>query len=88
MLFCFIHEITRSQFTDCVIITVVRTFPPTMGSDKVISVKDVRVGEFDTPFIIIKRNLDEIDESKIDIGEGRLNVTDVVIGNDGEKEQN
>ena len=51
------HEIMGSQFTECVITTIIHTLHTMKDSDRVKYMKDGRVREFDKPLIIIKSTL-------------------------------
>ena len=53
---CLIHEMIRTQFTDCSIITVAHRLHTIMDSNRVIAMKDGTVAEFDKPLTLIKKH--------------------------------
>ena len=93
---CLIQEMIRTQFTDCTIITVAHRLHTIMDSNRVIAMKDGTVAEFDKPLTLIKKHTQGLfasmvfatnDTSLIEMAEGRLTITDGVIGDEARKKK-
>jgi len=81
---CLIQEMIRTQFTDCTIITVAHRLHTIMDSDRVISMRDGNLIEFDKPLSLIREHPDGLfasmvfatnDKSLIEIAEGKISIT-------------
>jgi len=93
---CLIQEMIRSQFQDCTIITVAHRLHTIMDSDRVMTLRDGKLVEFDKPITLIREHPDGLfagmvaatnDASLIQLAEGKMSVTQALIERDKKKKE-